>query len=72
MFCFQRPSIQSPLGERQLPDGYADETGDNFSLDPDLAEALRLSAEEEKRIREEMEREQEMLEQALKLSLQEK
>lgn len=45
---------------------------ENGFLDPDLAMALRLSEQEEKRREVELKKEQDMLEQALKLSLEDK
>lgn len=42
------------------------------NLDADLAMALRISEQEQKLLQEELKREQEMLEEVLRLSLQEK
>lgn len=43
-----------------------------YNVDADLAMALRISEQEQKLIQEELKREQEMLEEVLRLSLQEK
>lgn len=42
------------------------------NLDADLAMALRISEQEQKQLQDELKREQEMLEEVLRLSLQEK
>lgn len=43
-----------------------------YSIDADLAMALRISEQEQQLIQEELKREQEMLDEVLRLSLQEK
>lgn len=43
-----------------------------YNIDADLAMALRISEQEQKSFQEELKREQEMLEEVLRLSLQEK
>lgn len=42
-----------------------------FDIDPDLALAIRISEEEQKKFQEDLRNEQEMFERALKLSLEE-
>lgn len=53
-----------------LPDGIPQH--DPIIMDPDLAMALRISEQEQRLRQEEIQREQEMIEEALRLSLQEK
>lgn len=52
-----------------LPDGIPQH---DLVMDPDLAMALRISEQEQRHRQEDLQREQEMIEEALRLSLQEK
>lgn len=61
-------------GNQQQPPPYdtAIRSPTTGSLDADLAMALRISEQEQNILQEELKREQEMLEEVLRLSLQEK
>lgn len=47
-------------------------TGSPLTIDADLAMALRISEQEQKQLQEDLKREQQMLEEVLRLSLEEK
>ena len=53
------------------PTSEDDDDGGFRYMDPDLAMALRLSQQDQQQYEQELQREQEMLEQVLKLSMQE-
>lgn len=68
---FQRVLQESLYGGRPSTSPVSDDDDGGFKyMDPDLAMALRLSQQDQQAYELEMKREQEMIEQALKLSLQ--